>query len=353
MSISKKLFGKNGEGKDVYLYTLTNRIGASVSVLTHGGTLQSIIVPDKNGQMADVCLGFDEMGTYMIQNGSIGAFIGRYGNRIKKGRFTLDGKTVQLNLNNGANHLHGGPAGYQVRLMEAEAVEGNGIDRVKMSLHSPDGEENYPGSLDMTVTYSFDDDCNLAIDYTAVTDSKTVLNLTNHCYFNLAGHDSGSIADHLIRIDADCVTRVDEQLIPTGDYTPVAGTPLDLRAFKRIGDGIEEGKDYPQMIYGMGGYDHNFVLGKGSAMGLCTVLKHPASGRVMEVITDQPGIQFYSGNQLKIKGKGGADYKKHDALCLETQHFPDSPNNPHFPSTVLCKGETFHSTTIYAFKVEK
>lgn len=351
MSISKRIFGQNAQGQDVELYTMTNAHGASVSVMTFGGTLQSIIVPDRDGNLADICLGFDTMEQYLVKNGSIGAFIGRYGNRIDAGKFTLDGREYQLNVNAEPNHLHGGNVGYQIRMMEAEAIEQDGIDRVKMTLHSPDGEENYPGTLDVTVTYSFDDHYNLSIDYEATTDSKTILNLTNHCYFNLSGHDSNSIEDHLIYIDSDCITKVNESMIPTGDYMPVSGTPLDLREARLIGEGTALADTCQQMVFGSG-YDHNYVLRKGNAMGMCAFLMDDESGRVMEVITDQPGVQFYSGNHLNIVGKGGAKYTKHSGLCLETQHYPDSPNHPHFPSTVLEKGETFRSTTIYAFRVE-
>ena len=351
MAVTKRLFGVNGKGKDVYLYTMTNKIGASVSVLTHGGTLQSIIVPDRHGNLADVCLGFEDMGTYLIKNGSIGAFIGRYGNRINKGIFSLDGREYHLNTNANGNHLHGGNIGYQVRLMDAKVCEEEGADHVTMSLYSPNGEENYPGSLDVKVTYTFDDDCNLSLYYEATTDSATVLNLTNHVYFNLAGHGAGSIADHSIKIDSDCITRIDETVIPTGDFFPVAGTPLDLRCKKRIGDGLADMEQCRQMVLGTG-YDHNFVLRNGAAMGTCAVLEEEKTGRVMEVITDQPAVQFYSGNHLDIKGKDGAFYSARTGLCLETQHFPDSPNHAHFPSTVLRKGEVFRSTTIYAFKTK-
>jgi aldose 1-epimerase len=351
MSIQTRRFGQNREGQNVDIYTLTNRNGASVAVLTHGGTLQSITVPDKHGRLADVCLGFDSMEAYNQPSGYLGAFIGRYGNRIRAGRFTLDGKMYQLNLDKNGIHLHGGAKGFDLHRMDAETAEGDGIDYVVMKTHSPDGEERYPGRLDMTVTYAFDDGNNLAIAYTAVTDAATVLNLTNHCYFNLAGHASGTVEDHLISIPADCVTRIAPDVIPTGDYLPVAGTPLDLRGFKRIGDGLREGETCRQMVLGTG-YDHNYVLNKGSAMGLAAVVKDPASGRVMEVLTDQPGVQFYSGNHTNVPGKGGAHYGAHSGLCLETQHFPDSPNQPHFPSTVLRPGERFASCTIYAFGCE-
>ena len=352
MSISKKLFGKNGEGKDVHLYTMTNKSGASVSVLTHGGTLQSIIVPDKNGNMADVCLGFDNMDTYMIKNGSIGAFIGRYGNRIDAGKFTMDGKEYQLNVNAAPNHLHGGTVGYQIRLMDAEAIEDEYGDKIIMSLYSPDGEENYPGGLHIKVTYGFDDNCNLSLAYEATAEAKTILNLTNHCYFNLAGHKSGKVYNQTMQIFADCITAVNKNMIPTGDFLPVLGTPLDLREAKPIGDGLKVADTCPQMVMGTG-YDHNYVLSKGFAMGTCAIMKDPASGRVMEVITDMPGVQFYSGNHLTIPGKEGAAYSTHDGICLETQRFPDSPNHPNFPTTVLEKGETQRSTTVYAFGVEK
>jgi len=352
MSISKTLFGKNGEGKDVFKYTMTNKRGASVSVLTFGGTLHSIIVPDKNGKMADVCLGFDAMDTYMIKNGSIGAFIGRYGNRIDAGKFTLNGMDYQLNVNAAPNHLHGGTVGYQIRLMEAEAMEGEYGDQVIMSLYSPDGEENYPGGLHIKVTYTFDENCNLGLYYEATAEAKTILNLTNHCYFNLAGQDSGKIYGQTMQIFADCVTEVNKNMIPTGRYLPVCGTPLDFRTPRALGETLKMAETCTAMVLGTG-HDHNYVLSNGFGMGLCAVAKDPASGRVMEVITDQPAVQLYSGNHLNITGKGGRHYGAHDGFCLETQHFPDSPNHAHFPTTALDKGETFRSATIYTFTAEK
>jgi len=351
MGISVERFGLNAHGGSVEKYTLTNKSGASVSLLTYGGVIQAICVPDKNGRLSDVCLGFDNMETYLAPNGSMGAFIGRYGNRIDYARFTLDGHEYRLRANMGESHLHGGPLGFQTYTMQAEAREDNGIDHVKMSMYSPDGDECYPGSLDVSVIYSFDDNMNLSIRYEAHTDSATILNLTNHCYFNLAGQDFGPIDNHLITIPADCVTRINERVVPTGDFFPVAGTPLDLRHPKRMGDGLKEGEGCQQMVLGSG-YDHNYVLNKAFGMGLCAVVEEPVTGRVMEVITDQPGLQFYSGNHmnLKGKGKGGADYLWRNAFCLETQRFPDSPNHLHFPSTVLRKGELFTSVTIYAFR---
>lgn len=352
MSITTKAFGMNQDSQPVTMYTLTNAIGASVSIIDFGGIITSIIVPDKAGSFADVCTGFDHIAPYLVDNGNMGALIGRYGNRIAKGHMTIDGTDYSLYINNGENHLHGGKEGYGVRMWHVEQKPGDDGDSLVLTRLSPDMEENYPGNLHVTVTYTFDNECNLSIHYQGVTDKATHVNMTNHAYFNLAGHESGTICDHLLMVDADVITKVDAGLIPTGEMAPVAGTPFDLRHPKRLGDGIEKRDQFPQMACA-GGYDHNYVLGKGCQMGLAARLVDPKSGRVMEVITDQPGIQVYSACTTDFTGgKGGAYYGNFCALCLETQHHPDTPNHPTFPSTLVRPEETYDTTTIYAFRAE-
>ena len=354
MSITTKPFGLTPDGQQVTEYTLTNAIGASVKLIDWGAILTSIVVPDKDDQLADVALGFDNMEKYGGDHGAMGDTVGRYGNRIGKGHFVLDGVEYQLALNDhGVNHLHGGNRGFSAFLWEGKAIEAKHQDSVAFHRVSPDGEENYPGNLDVTVTYTWDDDCNLIIRYEATTDKPTLCNLTNHTYFNLAGHDHGTIRDHVVYIDADVITPVDEGLIPTGAYMPVAYTPLDLREGLLLGDGLDAIDTCPQMAPA-GGYDHNFVLRKGSAMGLCACVHHEESGRIMEVITDQPAVQLYTACTTDLTGgKDGASYGHFSGLCLETQHCPDDPNNPQFPgTTVLRPGEKYDTTTIYAFRVE-
>ncbi len=354
MSITKTPFGTAPNGSPVTKFTLTNAAGASVSLIDWGAICVSIIVPDKDGNMADVALGFDSMAKYGGKHGSMGDTVGRYGNRIGKGRFTLDGVTYQLALNDGGkNHLHGGNEGFAWKMWSAETVEGERRDSVRFRYLSPDGEENYPGSLDVTVTYTWDEDCNLIIRYEAVTDKPTLCNLTNHTYFNLAGHDHGTIRDHEVLIDADVITPVDDELIPLGSYLPVAGTPFDMRDGLLLGDGLDAMDTCSQMGPAHG-YDHNFVLRKGEAMGLAAWVYHEESGRVMEVITDQPAVQLYTACTAHYDGgKDGASYGPYSGLCLETQHCPDDPNNPQFPgTTVLRPGEKYDTTTIYAFRVD-
>lgn len=350
MSIRKKPFGHTAQGEPIAAYTLTNSQGASVTLSDFGGIITQIWVPDRAGKLADVSLGFDEAAPYVAgKSGSMGALIGRYGNRIGAGRLTVAGQTCQLRLNNGKNHLHGGPQGFGVRLWEAEPQELPGEDRLILKLDSPDGDENYPGHLQVAVTYTFDNSNTLSIRYQAVTDKPTVVNMTNHAYFNLAGHNSGEVTNQLLTVAADAITPVDAGLIPTGGYLPVAGTPFDLRTPTPIGKGLAQIASCPQMALA-GGYDHNFVLRKGCAFGLAARLEDPVSGRVLEVLTDQPGVQVYSACQTDFaNGKGGARYGRFCAVCLETQHFPDSPNQPHFPSTCLNPGEVYDTTTLYAF----
>ena len=354
MAIISKPYGVTRQGDAITMFTMTNKQGASVSVIELGAIITSIIVPDKNGKMADVTLGFDALESYEGDHAFMGDLVGRYGNRIAKAKFTLDGVAYNLAANDGQNTLHGGAAGFNTKVWKlAEAAEGDGSDSVKLHYLSADMEENYPGNLDMYVTYTWDDDCNLSIRYEATTDKATHCNLTNHTYFNLAGHDHGTVLDHVVFIDADVVTAVDKELIPTGAYMPVVGTPLDLREGMLLADGIEAKDTCVPMVWA-GGYDHNFVLRKGSAMALAAFVYHEDSGRSMEVITDQPGVQLYTACATDCKGgRGGVDYGHFSGLCLETQHFPDTPNQPHFPTTVLRPGEKYDTTTIYAFRVEE
>lgn len=352
MSISTRPFGTTKAGQAVTEYTLTNKSGAAIKLIDLGAILTAIIVPDREGKLADVALGFDTLDRYEAPHASMGDTIGRFGNRIAKAKFTLDGKEYTLAANDGQNHLHGGPKNFATKMWEATPIEGAGADYVKLHLVSPDGEENFPGTLDVTVTYGWDDQCNLSIRYEATTDKATLCNLTNHTYFNLAGHNHGTIRDHIVFIDSDVITEVDSELIPTGRYWPVCQTPLDLREGLELGEGLDEMNNYQTMV-DAGGYDHNFVLRKGNAMGLAACVHHEESGRTMEVITDQPAMQLYTACTTDVTGgKGGAAYGHYSAMCLETQHFPDAPNHPNFPSVVLRPGEKYDTTTIYAFRID-
>ena len=354
MAIKATPFGTLADGRKVTRYTMTNKGGASVSVIDLGAIVTSIIVPDKDGVLADVALGFDSADRYAAKHGSMGDTVGRYGNRIGKGRFTIDGVTYQLELNDhGKNSLHGGSGNFSTRMWEAVPTESDFADSVAFHYLSKDGEEGFPGNLDVTVTFSWNDMCDLGIRYQATTDKATLCNLTNHTYFNLAGHNSGDIREHAVYIDADVMTPVDAELIPLGTYMPVSQTPLDMRDALLLGDGLDAMNTCPQMIPA-GGYDHNFVLRKGEAMGLAACVHHEESGRTMEVITDQPAVQLYTACTTHMEGaKDGATYEPYCGLCLETQHCPDSPNNPQFPgTTVLRPGEKYDTTTIYAFRVD-
>ena len=353
MAITSREFGKNEHGETVTQYVMTNHAGANVKMIDYGATITSLCVPDKDGTLADVVLGFDDMAGYLKGHGHMGETIGRYGNRIGHAAFTLDGVTYHLAKNNGENHLHGGNIGYGVKMWEVSTLEENTQDTLIFHMVSHDGEENYPGTLDVTVTYTWTDACDLIIRYRATTDKATLCNMTNHAYFNLAGHDHGDVRDQVLYIDADVITPVDAGLIPTGAYMPVAQTPFDLREGELVGDGLDVAAQYPQMVLAGMGYDHNYVLRKGCAMGLAACMHDERSGRTMEVITDQPGVQLYTGNSVDFDGgKGGVHYGKHAGLCLETQHFPDSPNNPQWPTTTLRPGERYDTTTIYAFRVD-
>jgi aldose 1-epimerase len=348
--IEERGFGTTADGKAVSQYTLRNASGATIKVITYGGIITEIHVPDKDGKLDDVTLGFDSLKGYLAGHPYFGALVGRYANRIGKGRFTLDGKEYTLATNNGPNHLHGGTKGFDKVVWEA-TMHGVKTQGPYVTLHylSRDGEEGYPGNLDLTVTYTWSDKNELTIDYTATADKPTPINLTNHAYFNLAGIHGGDILGHELMIPAEKYTPTDDTLIPTGKIEPVEGTPFDFRTQKAIGKDIAQIKADPV------GYDLNYVLNNNDQkLVLAARVTEPKTGRVMEVHTTQPGIQFYSGNFLdgSLNGKGGVAYKKHYGFCLETQHFPDSPNHPNFPSTILKPGETFKSTTRYTFSAK-
>jgi aldose 1-epimerase len=345
-------FGKTKDGQSVDLFTLTNVHGIEVAIASYGGTLVSLKTPDRHGKFADIVLGFDTLEGYLGVEPYFGAIVGRYGNRIAKGRFTLDGHEYRLAQNNDANALHGGLKGFDKRVWQAKDASANGVAALALRYLSPDGEEGYPGNLSVTVTYSLTAKDELKIDYAATTDKDTVLNLTNHSYFNLAGQGQGDILPEVVMIAADRFTPVDSTLIPTGELRSVAGTPLDFRKPTPIGARINE--NHEQLRFGHG-YDHNFVLNGGSAgLKLAARVTEPSSGRVMEVMTTEPGLQFYTGNFLDgtIRGKSNAVYGRRSAFCMETQHFPDSPNQPKFPSTVLKPGGHCKSTTVFRFSTE-
>ena len=350
--INKEFFGKKPDGSEVYAYTLTNKSSASARILTMGGILANLYMPDRDGKLADVIFGFDSVDDYLNGGGYHGALIGRYGNRIGSGRFTLNGVTYQLALNdNGKNHLHGGNVGFNQKLWDAVPFETSDSCGLILTLISPDGEENYPGKLDVKVTYTLTDKNELKIHYEAESDADTIVNLTNHSYFNLGGYSSGNILDHTLWVDADSITEINGDLIATGKAYPVGGTPFDFRTPEKIGARIEA--DDPQIKFG-GGYDHNFNLNKGSAFAKAAELYDEKSGRVMSVYTDQPGVQIYTSNMMNgdVKFKGGLAQIPRSAICLETQHAPDSPNRPEFPTTTLRAGEKYDTTTVYAFGVK-
>lgn len=340
-------FGQTADGEPVALFTLTNRNGIRAAITTWGAGLVSLHAPDRSGALADITLGFDSLPPYLGRHPHFGVTTGRFANRIARGRFTLDGATFTLATNNGANHLHGGPGGFHHRNWKAAPVEGSNAMRFTYS--SADGEEGYPGMLNTVVTYSLSEENDLRIDYEATTDKPTVLNLTNHAYWNLAGAGEGDILGHEITIHAERFVPVDATGIPSGRIEPVAGGPMDFRTAKTIA------RDFAQMTGTPGGYDHTYVLAAASpgALTLAAEAFEPRSGRVLTISTTEPGIQFYTGNFLdgSVVGKGGKAYKKNYGFCLETQHFPDSPNQPGFPSTVLRPGQTFRSTTVHRFSV--
>jgi len=346
-AVKKEIFGDSMDGETVEIFTLKNSHGVKARVMTWGATLVSMEVPDRDGKFADVTLGFDSLEGYLGTHPYFGVIAGRYANRIAKGKFTLDGKEYTLAVNNGVNHLHGGLKGFDKKNWSSKMLPG--ANGVRFSLTSGEGEEGYPGTLQTKVTYTLTEDNALHIDYEATTDRATVLNLTNHAYWNLAGAGEGDILGHELTLHASQFTPVDDSSIPTGKLEPVAGGPMDFTKAKIIG------KDIAQLTGTPGGYDHNFVIDVKKPLTLTPTaeLYEPKSGRVMKVSTTEPGVQFYTGNYLDgtITGKGGKVYKKNFGVCLETQHFPDAPNQPAFPSTVLRPGEIFSSATVYAFSV--
>lgn len=350
--LTKSPFGRTGEGRAIDLITLRNQNGMEVRAMTYGGIILSLKVPDRSSQVDDVVLGHDAAAGYFANAPYFGAIVGRYGNRIAKGRFTLDGHEYALATNNGVNHLHGGNKGWDQAVWNAEPFQDKRGVGVVLTHASPDGDEGYPGAVKATVTYTVTDTNELRVDYLATADKPTVINLTQHSYFNLAGLKGTDVLGHQLMIAADRYTPVDEGLIPTGELAPVLGTPLDFRQRTPIGARIDQ--THVQLQRG-NGYDHNFVLTRqGDGLALAARVLEPITGRTLEVTTTEPGVQFYSGNFLDgtIAGKGGARYGRRAGFCLETQHYPDSPNHSNFPSTVLRPGQEYRSTTVFKFGVQ-
>ena len=351
-NIKKQSFGKTADGTPVDLHILTNRTGAETAITNYGGIVVWLKVPDRKGNLGDVVLGYDSLDGYRNDKAYLGALIGRYGNRIAHGKFILDGITYTLPQNNGENTLHGGIKGFNKQVWQAEEIPGPNGPALRLHYVSKDGEEGFPGNLSVQVIYTWTDQNELKIEYSATTDKDTVLNLTQHSYFNLAGAGSGDVLQHQVTLHSDHFTVIDSTLIPTGEIRSVQGTPFDFRTPVAIGGRIDDNDQ--QLKYGIG-YDHNWVLesGRSDAPFLAAQAYDPHSGRTLKVWTTEPGIQFYSGNFLDgIRGKAGKIYNRRDAFCLETQHYPDSPNHPNFPSTVLKPGEHYHSITVYKFSVQ-
>jgi aldose 1-epimerase len=353
-TITKASFGSLADGTPVDIYTLTNSRGMEVKILTYGGILQSIKVPDRRGRFANVTLGFDNLTDYVERNPYFGCITGRYANRIAKGQFQLNGQTYQLPINNPPNSLHGGDIGFDKHVWAATPVQNRHSVGLELRFTSPDGDQNYPGTLANKVTYTLTNRNEIRMDYRSRlvgnSNLKTIINLTNHAYWNLAGEGSSDIYGHKLKINASHYTPVDATLIPTGEIASLDGSSLDFRRSTAIGARIRDGSE-PQLVIGRG-YDHNWVLDRhGSGLELAARAVEPKSGRVLEVITDQPGIQFYSGNFLDgtLVGTSGRMYRQGDGFALETQHYPDSPNHPNFPSTVLAPGQLYETTTIYKF----
>jgi aldose 1-epimerase len=337
----------------VQAYTIRNGNGVELTAITYGGIVTALRTPDRDGTISDIVLGYDNLAGYLTTTPYFGAIVGRYGNRIAKGKFTLDGRTYALAANNGPNALHGGVVGFDKVLWQGEVFDSAGRRGIVLSYTSPDGEEGYPGAVSARVTYTLTERNEFSIDYLATTTKATPINLTQHTYFNLAGDGSGPVLDHLATLDADRFTPVDSSLIPTGSLQPVAGTPFDFRSATAIGARI--GTPDAQLQFA-GGYDHNFVINRtGDGVVHAARVVDPASGRTLDVSTTEPGIQFYTGNFLDgtITGKAGHVYAHRTGFCLETQHFPDSPNQPAFPSTILRPGSEYRSRTVYTFGVQR
>jgi aldose 1-epimerase len=346
MSVQKEKFGEMPEGKVVDRYTLTNAKGLKATIMTYGATLTSVETPDRNGKFTNITLNLNSLSDYLAGHPFFGSIAGRYANRIAKGKFTLDGAEYTLATNNGPNHLHGGLKGFDKVVWKAEPVKGSGCVGLKLSYASRDGEEGYPGRLISTVVYTLNNDNELKIEYTATTDKPTVVNLTNHTYWNLAGPAAGGILDHVVMLNADRYLPVDDTLIPLGAPAAVQGTPMEFTQPKTIGARIAQVQ---------GGYDHAYILNqkKPNEMTLAARVIEPKSGRVLEIYTTQPAVQFYTGNFLDGTLKAsGVVYQKHHGFCLETEHYPDSPNHPAYPTTVLRPGETYHQVTVHKFSVQ-
>ncbi|MFZ9745036.1 MAG: aldose epimerase family protein [Opitutaceae bacterium] len=353
MPVPVRGFGRLADGREARVFTLDNGRGLVAEITDLGGIIVRLLVPDRTGRVADVVLGVTSAGEFEAKAAGFNAVIGRYANRIAGGRFDLDGKTYALETNSSSGgvpvHIHGGRQGFNRRLWTATPTSREGFPAVRLRLTSPDGDQGYPGTLQVEVLYSVTADGGLRLDYSATTDRPTPLNLTNHAYFNLKGEGEGDILGHELTLHASRYTPVTPALIPTGELAPVAGTPFDFTRSRRIGDRI--GESHPQLVLGRG-YDHNFVLDhRGGEPGLAAVVREPASGRVLEVFTTEPGVQLFTSNHFagRLTGKSGRAYPRHAGFCLETQHFPDSPNQAGFPSTILRPGRTFRSTTIFRF----
>ena len=351
MSITMKPFGTTPAGEQVTEYTLTNATGASVSICDFGGIVTKILVPDRDGKLADVNLGHDCVDEYAgPRSGSMGMLIGRVGNRIADATFDLEGETYTLTPNNGPNNLHGGPVGFGVRMWQAEPAEIDGDPALILHLISEDGDQGFPGRVEVQVTYAWSKDNELLIHYEAVTDKTTIINMTNHAYFNLDGHDAGTIFDQELQLNTPCVNEVREGLIPTGKLVPVGDTNYDFSAMRSIGEVLAKTESDPAMAAAKG-VDFNFCAGRDRETKVIATLYSPKTGRVMDVITDQPGVQCYTGNNLNVDGKGGVHYGQYAGICLETQHYPDAIHHPEFASVVLRPQDTYDTFTIYRFGV--
>ncbi|NLI20023.1 MAG: galactose mutarotase [Clostridiales bacterium] len=350
MSISTRPYGKDQHGRPATEYTLTNATGAYVSILDFGGVVTRIAVPDRHGALADVNLGYDDVSGYTVDSGSMGALIGRVGNRIANATFDLEGQTYPLGANNGVNNLHGGPEGFNLRMWKAEPLEGKGVDTLLLSLVSPDGDQGFPGELTVTVRYTFDGQNVLGIEYLANTTKTTLVNLTNHAYFNLDGHDAPDVRDLELQVFADSVCAVRAGLIPTGRLVPQEQVVYGFDRPKRVGDVLAHTQTDPDMKPA-GGVDFNYCAGNDRMTKCIAALYSPKTGREMKVITDMPGVQVYTGQFLHQTGKGGVRYQAYSGMCLETQRYPDAIHQPHFPSVVLRPQETYYTKTEYVFSV--
>jgi aldose 1-epimerase len=350
-TVTKKPFGQTRDGKPVDIYTLTNSRGMRAAVMTYGGILVELTAPDRHGQFANVVLGFDSLEPYLGGHPLFGALVGRYANRIGGARFVLDGKTIEVEKNSGNNHIHGGRIGFDKVVWQAEPLTTDSGAAVRLTHFSPDGHNGFPGNLKVSVTYTLTENDELRLNYRATTDKSTVVNFTNHSYFNLAGPGRGDVLAHVVQINADRYTRADADLIPTGEIKPVADTPLDFRTPTPIGQRIND-----EFLRPARGYDHNFVLNKsGNELALAARVTEPTTGRVLAVLTTEPGVQFYTANGMNVRspGPGGVKYASRGGFCLETQHFPDSPNKANFPTTVLRPGQEFASATLFRFSAER